>query len=84
MRVRSPPSALYFQRVTGLVRWPSLSRFPQLSLKLSLPRKVGRLPVDSYEETEVRDRAEDVFRHVYRAYPSLPSPYYEDASAKAE
>ena len=30
---------------------------------------------------EVTARAEDVFRHVFRAYPRLPSPYYEDAAA---
>jgi len=34
------------------------------------------LPVDSYEEDEVKKRAEEVFRHVYRAYPTMPSPYY--------
>ena len=39
------------------------------------------LPVDSYEEPEVQDRAEEVFRHVFRAYPRIPSPYYEDAAA---
>ena len=39
------------------------------------------LPVDSYEETEVQDRAEEVFRHVFRAYPKLPSPYYETGVA---
>jgi len=39
------------------------------------------LPVDSYEDAEVQNRAEDVFRHVYRAYPRIPSPYYERAAA---
>ena len=34
------------------------------------------LPVDIYTEDDVNERAEDVFRHVYRAYPTLPSPYY--------
>jgi type I restriction enzyme R subunit len=38
------------------------------------------LPVDSYEEKEVEERAEEVFRHVYRAYPRIPSPYYESAA----
>jgi type I restriction enzyme R subunit len=38
------------------------------------------LPVDSYSEEEVKDRTEDVFRHVYRAYPTVPSPYYVNAS----
>lgn len=35
------------------------------------------LPVEQYTEKEVEDRADDVYRHVYRVYPTLPSPYYE-------
>ena len=38
------------------------------------------LPVDVYTEDDVNERAEDVFRHVYRAYPTLPSPYYASAT----
>jgi len=38
------------------------------------------LPTDCYNELEVNEKAEEVFRHVYRAYPSLPSPYYASAS----
>lgn len=39
------------------------------------------LPVDSYTEDEVKARADEVFRHVYRAYPRLPSPFYDDEAA---
>jgi len=35
------------------------------------------LPVDLYAEDDVAQKAEDVFRHVFWAYPTLPSPYYE-------
>ncbi len=38
------------------------------------------LPVDRYTEDDVQVRAEDVYRHVYRAYPTLPSPFYGDAA----
>jgi type I restriction enzyme R subunit len=38
------------------------------------------LPVDSYSEDEVNVKSEDVFRHVYRVYPILPSPYYAAAA----
>ena len=38
------------------------------------------LPVACYSEREVMERADEVFRHVYRAYPTLPSPYYQDAA----
>ena len=39
------------------------------------------LPVDSYTEDDVQARAEEVFRHVYRVYPMIPSPYYADTGA---
>lgn len=34
------------------------------------------LPVDIYTEDDVNEKSNNVFRHVYRAYPVLPSPYY--------
>ena len=34
------------------------------------------LPVDSYSEEEVQNKAEEVFHHVYRVYPKIPSPFY--------
>jgi len=37
------------------------------------------LPVDQYTEDDVQARAEEVYRHVYRVYPTLPSPYYATA-----
>ena len=37
------------------------------------------LPVDSYTDGEVKAKSEDIFLHVYRAYPSVPSPYYAAA-----
>jgi len=39
------------------------------------------LPVESYSEDDVRERSEEIFRHVYRVYPTVPSPYYTDAAA---
>jgi len=38
------------------------------------------LPVEGYSEDDVTIRTEDVFRHVYRVYPILPSPYYAAAA----
>lgn len=37
------------------------------------------LPVDSYTEGEVKVKAEDVFLHIFRAYPTVPSPFYAEA-----
>ena len=34
------------------------------------------LPLSSYSEAEVGIKSENVFRHVYWAYPTVPSPYY--------
>jgi type I restriction enzyme R subunit len=34
------------------------------------------LPVDKYGEEEVQARAEEVYRHVYRVYPEIPSPFH--------
>jgi type I restriction enzyme, R subunit len=35
------------------------------------------LPVDRYTQNDVYKKTEDVFYHVYRAYPTVLSPYYE-------
>jgi len=37
------------------------------------------LPVDSYTEEEVTAKAENVFLHVFNAYPTVPSPFYAEA-----
>ncbi|MGD9852411.1 MAG: type I restriction enzyme endonuclease domain-containing protein [Nitrospirales bacterium] len=34
------------------------------------------LPVDCFAEADVEVKTADVFRHIYRAYPTLPSPYF--------
>ena len=40
--------------------------------KTGLPHK--------YTEKDIATKTEDVFRHIYRAYPKLPSPYYDNAA----
>jgi len=39
------------------------------------------LPESSYTEDDVVERADGVFRHVMRVYPSVPSPFYADVVA---
>jgi type I restriction enzyme R subunit len=34
------------------------------------------LPSPAYSEEDVKTKGEEVFRHVYRVYPTVPSPYY--------
>lgn len=38
------------------------------------------LPVDSYTEDEVFEKADNVFQHVFRVYPTVPSPYFAEAA----
>ena len=39
------------------------------------------LPVDRYTEDDVHACAAEVYRHVYRVCPTVPSPYYEARAA---
>ena len=39
------------------------------------------LPTKAYSPDEVEKRTEDVFRHVFRVYPTVPSPYYQVPAA---
>ena len=39
------------------------------------------LPVSQYSEDDVQIRADDVYRHVYRVYPTVPSPFYKAHAA---
>jgi hypothetical protein len=34
------------------------------------------LSVDSYSEEDVKEKADEVYHHVFRVYPTVPSPYY--------
>ncbi|MBU4316217.1 MAG: type I restriction endonuclease subunit R [Proteobacteria bacterium] len=38
------------------------------------------LPIDIYSEDEVEAKTRDVYSHIFWAYPTVPSPYYEDAT----
>ncbi len=38
------------------------------------------LPVDYYTENEVEQKTYDVYMHIFRTYPYLPSPYYTSSS----
>ena len=39
------------------------------------------LPVEVFAEDDVKARYEEVFRHIYRAYPTVPSPYFGTQSS---
>ncbi|MCC5847838.1 MAG: type I restriction endonuclease subunit R [Verrucomicrobia bacterium] len=39
------------------------------------------LPDPDYDETDIESRAAEVFRHVFRVYPTLPSPFYGGEAA---
>jgi len=50
----------------------------RIAIRDFLWREDTGLPVSSYTEDEVNAKAEEVFRHIYRAYPTIPSPYYTE------
>ncbi|UCF90572.1 MAG: DUF3387 domain-containing protein [Desulfobacterales bacterium] len=52
----------------------------RIAIRDFLWRDETGLPVDAYDEAEVNDKADAVFMHVFRAYPTVPSPYYVAAS----
>ena len=35
------------------------------------------LPEDFYTEDDVEIKTDEVFKHVFRVYPTIPSPFYE-------
>ena len=39
------------------------------------------LPTGAYSDNEVTVRSEEIFRHVFRVYPTVPSPYYDSVAA---
>ena len=39
------------------------------------------LPAGAYSDDDVTARSDAVFAHVYRAYPAVPSPFYDDVTA---
>jgi type I restriction enzyme R subunit len=39
------------------------------------------LPMDQYTEDDVQACAEEVYHHIYRVYPTLPSPFYDTHAA---
>jgi len=45
-----------------------------------LPGDYASLPVEVKERIRSA-RSDEVFRHVFRAYPTVPSPYYQSAAA---
>ena len=60
------------KEATRAAVWTSIRDF-LYSDQTGLPEK--------YTPVDVETKTEDVFHHIYRAYPELPSPYYESAAA---
>jgi len=51
----------------------------RLTIRDFLWSEPSGLPVDYYTEDDVKAKAEEVYGHVFRVYPTVPSPYYECA-----
>ena len=48
----------------------------RVAIKDFLWKEETGLPLESYTDEDVEAKTEEVFRHVWRAYPTLPSPLY--------
>jgi type I restriction enzyme, R subunit len=52
----------------------------RLAIRDFLWSESSGLPVDHYTEEDVQTKADEVYGHVFRVYPTVPSPYYECAA----
>ncbi len=52
----------------------------RLTIRDFLWSESSGLPVDYYTEDDVQVKADEVYGHVFRVYPTVPSPYYESAA----
>ena len=52
----------------------------RLAIRDFLWSESSGLPVDHYTEEDVQTKADEVYGHVFRVYPTVPSPYYESAA----
>jgi hypothetical protein len=70
----------YFMPVMGLIdHWREKETTRdgvRITIHDFLYSEATGLPISSYSEAEVGVKTENVFRHVYWAYPTVPSPYY--------
>ena len=48
----------------------------QVTIKDFLWTESTGLPAPAYSEEDVEAKARDVYRHVHRVYPTIPSPFY--------
>lgn len=66
-------------KLKNLYKWqdkePTRDEVKVLIRNFLWDEKTG-LPVDFYTPDDVERKSEEVFYHVYRAYPTVPSPYY--------
>ena len=77
---------IFFQRLKeklkNLYKWqekePTRDEVKVLIRNFLWDEKTG-LPVNFYTQDDVARKSEEVFSHVYRAYPTVPSPYYAAA-----
>ena len=71
------------EKLKGLYKWqdkePTRDEIKVL-IRNFLWNEATGLPVKFYTQNDVNKKTEDVFYHVYRAYPTVPSPYYAMAT----
>ena len=60
---------------------PQLEHIDAIERRLWSAADTLRANAGAYTDDDVTARSEAVFAHVFRAYPTVPSPFYDDAAA---
>jgi len=72
------------EKLKGLYKWqdrePTRDGVKVLIQNFLWDEKTG-LPVEYYTQKDVYKKTEAVFYHVFRAYPTVPSPYYASVAS---
>ena len=72
------------ERLKNMYKWqdkePTRDGVKVLIQNFLWEEKTG-LPVDLYTQNDVYEKTDAVFYHVFRAYPTVPSPYYASVAS---
>ena len=79
------PNKSQKEKLKGLYKWqdrePTRDGVKVLIQNFLWDEKTG-LPVEYYTQKDVYKKTEAVFYHVFRAYPTVPSPYYASVASQ--
>jgi hypothetical protein len=56
--------------------WEAVLAYDEETIENFLWDDKTGLPAPAYSEVDVKTLSRDVYRHVHRVYPTIPSPFY--------